>query len=183
MKFRYLIPIGLFILLVALFGRGLYLDPREVPSVLIDKPAPQFDLLTLRDPDKHFTTQMFVGRVSLYSVFASWCTACRQEHPLWMEFAREGKFPLYGFNYKDKREDALQWLTELGDPYTEIAYDFSGRSGIDWGVYGVPETFIVDKRGVIRYKQIGPINRKVLDETLRPLLDRLQSESREENRT
>lgn len=177
MKYRYLIPIGLFLVLVALFGRGLYLNPREIPSVLIDKPAPEFDLPTLRDPDKRFTKAMFLGKVSLYNVFASWCVACREEHPLWMEFAREGKYPLYGFNYKDKREDAIQWLADLGDPYTEIAYDFPGRSGIDWGVYGVPETFVLDKRGVIRYKQIGPIDRQILDEKIRPLLDQLQRET------
>lgn len=183
MKYRYLIPIGLFVLLVALFGRGLFMDPREIPSVLIDKPAPEFDLPTLHDPNKRFTRQMFMGKVSLYNVFASWCTACRQEHPLLLAFAREGKYPLYGLNYKDKREDALKWLGELGNPYTEIAYDFPGRSAIDWGVYGVPETFVVDKRGVIRYKQIGPISRKALEDTIRPLLDRLQAEPSEEKRS
>lgn len=182
MKYRYLLPIGVFIALVVLFGRGLYLNPREIPSVLIDKAAPEFDLPTLRNPDKRFTRQTFVGQVSLYNVFASWCTACRQEHPLWMEFAREGQYPLYGFNYKDKREDALQWLAELGDPYTEIAYDFPGRSGIDWGVYGVPETFVLDRRGVIRYKQIGPIDRRILDQKIRPLLDQLQHEPIQETR-
>jgi cytochrome c biogenesis protein CcmG/thiol:disulfide interchange protein DsbE len=128
MKFRYLIPIGVFVLLVAVFARGLQLDPTRVPSPLIDKPAPEFDLPTLYDPDKRFTRETLVGRVSLYNVFASWCTACRLEHPLLMELDRTGKVPVYGLNYKDKRENALQWLGDLGDPYTAIAYDFPGRS-------------------------------------------------------
>ncbi|WP_029133721.1 DsbE family thiol:disulfide interchange protein [Sedimenticola selenatireducens] len=180
MTYRHLIPLGLFLLLVILFGRGLFLNPREIPSALIDKPVPTFDLPTLRDPEKRFTNEIFDGKVSLYNVFASWCTACRDEHPLWMEFAREGEYPLYGFNYKDKREDALEWLAELGDPYVEIAHDFPGLSGINWGVYGVPETFVIDKQGNIRYKQIGPINREILEQKIRPLLTRLEQEPAKE---
>lgn len=176
MKYRHLIPLGLFTVMVILLGRGLYLNPKEVPSVLIGKPVPVFDLPTLHDPEKRFTNETFNGKVSLYNVFASWCTACRDEHPLWMEFARQGDYPLYGFNYKDQRKDALEWLQSLGNPYIDVAYDLRGISGMDWGVYGVPETFIIDKQGKIRYKQIGPIDRKSLDEIIRPLLEQLQNE-------
>lgn len=179
MKIRYLIPIGLFVVLVAVFARGLQLDPTRVPSPLIDKPAPDFDLPTLYDPDKRFTKETLLGEVSLYNVFASWCTACRLEHPLLMELKNAGKVPVYGLNYKDKRENALQWLNDLGDPYAGIAYDFPGRSAIDWGVYGVPETFVLDHRGMIRYKQIGPMDREALETKILPLVERLQTEARQ----
>lgn len=175
-KLRYLIPLGVFIALIVVFARGLQLDPTRVPSPLIDKPAPEFDLPTLYDPEKRFTKETLTGRVSLYNVFASWCTACRLEHPLLMELKRSGEVPVYGLNYKDKRDHALQWLDDLGDPYTEIAYDFKGLSGIDWGVYGVPETFVLDRDGIIRYKQIGPMDRDALENTILPIVRRLQTE-------
>lgn len=180
MKIRYLIPIGLFVVLLAVFARGLQLDPTLVPSPLIDKPAPEFDLPTLYDPYKHFTKGTLVGKVSLYNVFASWCTACRLEHPLLMGLKHAGKVPVYGLNYKDERKNALQWLNEFGDPYAGIAYDFPGKSAIDWGVYGVPETYVLDHRGVIRYKQIGPIDRKTLETRILPIVERLQSEARKQ---
>ncbi len=176
MKIRHLLPVILFLVLVVFFGVGLFREPRLVPSPLIGKPAPEFDVPTLHDPDRRFTRETLLGKVSLYNVFASWCTACRQEHPLLMELSRSGQVTIFGLNYKDQREDALRWLEALGDPYTDIAYDQPGRSAIDWGVYGVPETFVVDANGVIRHKHIGPLTREVLETTVLPLVEKLRLE-------
>ncbi len=177
MKTRYLIPLLVFLLLVGLFMVGLGLDPREVPSPLIDKPAPAFSLPDLHDESRTVGTEdLKKHKVSLFNVWASWCAACLQEHPLLVELAREGVVPIYGLNYKDKRPDALNWLKRLGDPYTASAFDEKGRVGIDWGVYGVPETFVVDSKGVIRYKQIGPITEEAWRETILPLIERIRAE-------
>ncbi len=178
MKARHLVPLGLFLGLVVLFGFGLQLNPREVPSPLINKPAPEFALPTLHDPAQVIDKDTFRGQVSLFNVWASWCVACRQEHPLLVEAARAGDFPIYGLNYKDSRDAALSWLRELGDPYVASAFDEKGRVGIDWGVYGVPETFVVDRQGVIRYKHIGPVSPKAWRETIVPLVRELQAEPR-----
>jgi len=181
-KGRYLIPLGVFAAMAGLFGyvlvqmnQGDY-NPRDLPSALINKPAPEFSLPDLHDPEKRIGKADFVGQVSLFNVWASWCVACRQEHPFFMELARQKTVPLYGLNYKDKRPDALRWLSQLGDPYTASAFDEAGRVGIDWGVYGVPETFVVDRRGVIRYKHIGPVSPQAWEEKIRPLVEQLRSE-------
>ncbi|WJW76493.1 DsbE family thiol:disulfide interchange protein [Thiohalobacter sp. IOR34] len=173
---RYLLPLGIFAVLVVLLAVGLGLDPRKVPSPLIDKPAPAFSLPRLHQPEQSIGTADMKGKVWLLNVWASWCSACRSEHPLVIELGRRAGIEIVGLDYKDQREDALRWLRMLGDPYTSIAFDADGRVGIDWGVYGVPESFLIDKQGIIRYKQIGPIDRESLEETLLPMIRQLQEE-------
>lgn len=175
MKLRFLIPLVIFAVLIALFAIGLQLDPREVPSPLIDKPAPAFALPRLDRPEVQLTrADLTQHQVSLFNVWASWCTACRQEHPFLMELARRNEIPIYGLNYKDERPDAIAWLKRHGDPYRTSGFDHEGRVGIDWGVYGVPETFVVDAQGVIRYKHIGPLTPQVWREKLEPIVRQLQ---------
>jgi len=173
---RFIIPLIVFIVLVVFLGIGLKLDPREVPSPFIGKPAPAFTLPQLAEPGKTFGDANLKGQVSLVNVWASWCVSCRQEHPLLIELAKENILPIYGLNYKDEREAGLGWLKRLGNPYTLSAFDADGRVGIEWGVYGVPETFVIDKRGVIRHKHTGPITPKAWQETLLPLIIQLQKE-------
>jgi cytochrome c biogenesis protein CcmG, thiol:disulfide interchange protein DsbE len=172
---RYLVPLGIFLVLVGFFAIGLTRDPREVPSPYIGKPAPSFTLQTLHQPERMFTPEDMKGQVWLLNVWASWCTSCRIEHPLLVEMSRRKVVPIVGLNYKDKREDGTQWLRKFGDPYTLSAYDIDGKVGIDYGVYGAPETFVIDKQGVIRYKQIGPITPEALEKTLLPLIRKLQA--------
>jgi len=171
---RYLVPLAIFIALVGFFAVGLMRDPREVPSPFIGKPAPGFKLETLHQPEKAFTPDEMKGNVWLLNVWASWCVSCRVEHPLLVEMARNKVVPIVGLNYKDKREDGTRWLAKFGDPYALSAWDIDGRVGIDYGVYGAPETFVIDKQGVIRYKQIGPITRETLDKVLLPLIRKLE---------
>ena len=171
---RYLIPLIVFVVLAGFLAIGLKLDPREVPSPLIGKPAPAFDLPQLAAPDQRLTTKELQGQVWLLNVWASWCVACRQEHPLLVELGKTGRVKLYGLNYKDKREDALGWLNNFGNPYLKSLSDTDGLVGIDYGVYGVPETFVIDKQGMIRYKQIGPVTPETLRDTLLPLVAQLE---------
>ena len=173
---RYLLPLLGFIVLAVFLGIGLKLNPREIPSPLINKPAPEFSVPTLFDAEEFITNQQFKGQVWLLNVFASWCVACRQEHPLLNELAKQNLLTLVGLNYKDQREDALQWLGELGNPYNIIAYDLKGNVGIDYGVYGVPESFLIDKQGLIRFKQIGPFTTESIKNQLLPLVKTLQAE-------
>lgn len=170
---RYL-PLGIFSLLVILLAVGLNLNPRLVPSPLVDKPAPEFTLLNLKNPAQAFTRQDLLGKVSLVNIWASWCVSCRAEHVALAEIAKTGRVTLYGINYKDERADALQWLAALGDPYQAHGFDADGRVGMDWGVYGTPETFLIDKKGMIRYKVIGPISAQVWQELLLPLITTLE---------
>lgn len=172
---KFIIPIGLFALLGVLLYAGLNLDPREIPSPLVDKPLPTFSLPALDHPSRSLTNTDFQGKVVLINVWASWCVACRQEHPLLMEVARTKQVPLIGLNYKDKREDALRMLQAEGNPYEVSLMDADGRVGIDWGVYAVPETFVIDKAGVIRYKYIGPISAEGWKTTLLPLIQQLSA--------
>lgn len=174
MKARFLVPLGIFAVLVGLLWAGLYLNPREVPSPLIDKPAPEFSLPLLDDPAKQLARKDLLGQVTLLNVWASWCDACREEHPLLMELARRGEVPIYGLNYKDTRQDALRWLNDLGNPYLASAFDEQGNVGIDYGVYGVPETYVIDREGIIRYKVIGPLTWDSLKNTVLPLVRKLQ---------
>ena len=167
------VPLLLFLLLAGFFAVGLVRNPREVPSPLVDKPAPGFRLEQLHDASRPFAPEDMKGKVWLLNVWASWCVSCRVEHPLLVEMARQKLVPIVGLNYKDKREDGVQWLAKFGNPYVLSAHDFDGRVGIDYGVYGVPETFVIDKAGVVRYKQIGPITREALDGTILPLLREL----------
>ena len=162
--------------LIAVFAVGLRLDPSRVPSPLIDQPAPAFELPSLRAPGELLSERQFEGQVSIVNVWASWCVPCRLEHPLWMDWAETSDVPLYGLNYKDAPGDALEWLARHGDPYQAIASDRAGDVGIDWGVYGVPETFVIDATGRIRYKHIGPLDPTSMEETFRPIVQRLLQE-------
>lgn len=171
---RYLLPLLVFVLLAGFLAVGLKRDPREVPSPLIDKPAPAFSLPVLDAPDQRVAAADLRGQVWLLNVWASWCVACRQEHPLLVELSKTGQVKMYGLNYKDKREDALAWLDKLGNPYIQSASDTEGLVGIDFGVYGVPETFVIDKQGVIRHKHIGPVTADALRDTLLPLVAKLE---------
>jgi cytochrome c biogenesis protein CcmG/thiol:disulfide interchange protein DsbE len=170
---RFAIPLVLFILLVAFLAIGLRKDPHEVPSPLINKAAPAFQLSQLRDPALKFSAQDMRGKVWLLNVWASWCVTCRDEHPLLLQYARSGALPIYGLNYKDNREDALSWLGELGDPYVLSVSDADGRVGIDYGVYGAPETYLIDRDGIIRFKQVGPVTPDIWQEKILPLANQL----------
>ncbi|HJV83435.1 DsbE family thiol:disulfide interchange protein [Noviherbaspirillum sp.] len=172
---RFLLPLGVFIGLLVFLAIGLRLNPREIPSPFIGKPAPAFKLTQLQAPDKTISPQDMKGQVWLLNVWASWCVSCRQEHPVLMDFARTNTLPIVGLNYKDKREDGLGWLRQFGNPYTVSAFDNDGRVGIDYGVYGVPETFVIDKQGVIRMKYTGPITPEAIAEKLLPLIKELKS--------
>jgi cytochrome c biogenesis protein CcmG/thiol:disulfide interchange protein DsbE len=175
-RWAYLGPLALFAIVAVFLGVGLTRNPREIPSPLVGKPVPEFRLPAVMGRSLGLETGDLRGEVSVVNVFASWCTACRDEHPLWMEIARARLVPVHGLNYKDAPANAARWLDELGDPYTRTGADVSGRVAIDWGVYGVPETFVVDKRGVIRDKVIGAITRPIVEQRLLPLVRRLQSE-------
>ena len=170
---KYLIPLVIFAILMGFLAMGLGLKPREIPSPLINKPAPAFSLPLLDNPTQKLSAQDLRGKVWILNVWASWCVACRIEHPLLVEFSRTSTVPLYGLNYKDKRDDAMRWLANFGNPYTHSLSDTEGLVGIDFGVYGVPETFIIDKEGVIRLKQIGPVTPEVLRDDILPLLNKL----------
>jgi cytochrome c biogenesis protein CcmG/thiol:disulfide interchange protein DsbE len=169
-----ILPLLIFVGVVIFLAIGLTLDPREVPSPLIGKPVPAFSLPPVRGRLLGLANTDLKGEVSLVNVFASWCVACRAEHPLLMQIQREGIVPVHGLNYKDQPEDAARWLDEMGDPYTRTGADLDGRVAIDWGVYGVPETFVIDREGRIAYKHIGPISPAAWRQTLLPLIRGLQ---------
>jgi len=169
---RYIV-IAAFLALVVLLGIGLTLNPREVPSPLVGKPAPYFQLPQLHDPAKPFSQKDMLGKVWMLNVWASWCVSCREEHPVLVELSKSGAAPLYGLNYKDERRDGIAWLKQFGDPYVLSAYDREGRIGIEYGVYGVPETYVIDKSGVIRYKRIGPLTTEILQQKVLPLIEEL----------
>ena len=171
---KYLIPLAVFLVLCGFLAAGLQLNPREVPSPLIDKPAPPFTLNQLSDPAKPFASKDMLGQVWILNVWASWCVTCRDEHPLLVDLSKKKVVPIYGLNYKDQRPDAMKWLAQFGDPYTLSIMDTDGRIGIDYGVYGVPETYVIDKQGIIRYKRIGAVTPKVLEENILPLVRKLQ---------
>lgn len=172
----FVVPLLLFAAMVALLEIGLSLAPREVPSPLIGKPVPQFTLAPVEGRTLGLSTRDLQGQVSLVNVFASWCVACREEHPIFMLPKSEGGFvPIHGLNYKDRPDDASRWLDALGDPYPRTGADLDGRVAIDWGVYSVPETFVIDRQGRIAYKHIGPVTPEVLEAKLRPLIARLSA--------
>ena len=175
MKLKLLLPLALFLVIAVFLGVGLTRDPRKLPSTMIDKPAPQFTLKQVSAPEKTFSPQDMKGQVWMLNVWASWCTACRVEHPLLVEIGRSGIVPLVGLDYKDQPDDALKFLQQQGNPYALSALDLDGRVGIDFGVYGVPETFIIDKQGVIRHKQIGPITPEALEKEILPLIAKLKA--------
>ena len=172
---RFALPLGIFVLIVGLLGYGLRLDPKKVPSPLIDKPAPAFSLARLHAPQRQISNNDLLGEVWVLNVWASWCVACRAEHEFISLLAQLNLTKVIGLNYKDNPGDGKNWLRQWGDPYSASLMDTDGRVGIDWGVYGVPETFIVDKKGTIKYKYIGPINLEVLEKEIVPLLRELLS--------
>jgi cytochrome c biogenesis protein CcmG, thiol:disulfide interchange protein DsbE len=171
---RWSLPLAIFLVVLGFLFVGLFRDPREVPSPLIGKPAPAFSLAQLHRPGQTLTTQDMRGQVWLLNVWASWCVSCKVEHPLLVDLAKANVVPVIGLAYKDKPEDGLAWLAANGDPYRLSIVDRDGRVGIDFGVYGVPETFVIDKGGVIRYTQIGPLTADALRQTILPLVRELQ---------
>jgi cytochrome c biogenesis protein CcmG/thiol:disulfide interchange protein DsbE len=174
---KYIIPLLLFIVLAVFLALGLNLKPGEIPSPFINKPAPAFSAPKLNAPDEKLSRTDLMGKVWLFNVWASWCVSCRSEHPILNQLAQENAAVIVGLNYKDEPNDAKKWLETLGNPYTVSIMDQDGRIGIDWGVYGVPETFVIDKKGVIRYKHTGPVTAEDIQKTFLPLIAKLQVES------
>lgn len=171
---KFLLPLALFLVLVVFLAIGLSRDPREIPSPLVNKPAPAFALPVLSDPQRSFRSDEMRGKVWLLNAWASWCAACQDEHQLLLRLSRSGIVPIYGLDYKDERPNALAWLEELGNPYTLSFSDTDGRVAIDYGIYGVPETFLIDRDGVVRYKHTGPITEEALQKKIIPLVKELQ---------
>jgi cytochrome c biogenesis protein CcmG/thiol:disulfide interchange protein DsbE len=174
MKAKFLIPLVLFLVLAVFLAIGLNRDPHEVPSPLINKAAPAFEIPQLSESNQSFSPASMKGQVWILNVWASWCVACREEHPVLVELAKSKMAPIIGLDYKDKREDALAMLAKQGNPYLLSAFDSNGRVGIDYGVYGVPETYVIDKAGIIRFKHIGPITMDLLNKKIYPLISELQ---------
>jgi cytochrome c biogenesis protein CcmG/thiol:disulfide interchange protein DsbE len=170
---KYVVPLVLFVILVVFLAIGLGRDPHRLPSALINKPAPNFALPELRDPTRVITPEQMRGKVWLLNVWGSWCPACREEHPYLIEIAKSGVVPIYGLSWKDKREDALGVLSELGDPYVLNMSDFDGRVAIDYGITGAPETYVIDKNGIICYKEPGQLNPEIMKQKILPLIQEL----------
>ena len=170
---RYLLPLVVFLTMAGFLYVGLGLNPNDVPSPLVNKPAPQFELSQLHAAQQRVSGDEMLGKVWLLNVWASWCVACRQEHPLLMQVARTGEVPIVGLNYKDGRSVAIKWLEDFGNPYVVSGFDEDGRVGVDFGVYGVPETYVIDKEGVIRHKHTGPIGVEALQTDILPLVREL----------
>ena len=173
---RFLLPLAAFLVVVGFLAVGLTLNPRELPSPLVGKPAPAFSLPQLHDQAKVFSPNEMAGKVWLLNFWASWCGGCKEEHPVLLQLAKSGEVPIYGVDYKDTRDEALTWLRQHGNPYPLTAVDEAGRVGINYGVYGVPETYVIDKTGVIRYKQIGPLREDTLQAKILPLVRELQNQ-------
>ena len=165
---RYLLPIAIFAVLVAIFARGLQLDPSYVPSPLIGKPVPEFTLPTLMDANRDLSDKDLLGSVSLLNVWATWCVGCRQEHGYLVELARQSQIPIYGLNWKDDSDQARGWLQQLGNPYIASAVDLEGRVAIDFEVYGAPETFLIDANGTVLYKHLSPLTPEVWEQEFLP---------------
>jgi cytochrome c biogenesis protein CcmG, thiol:disulfide interchange protein DsbE len=174
---RFILPLVAFLVLVGFLAKGLFLHPHEVPSPLIDKPAPGFSLPRLDQPGKQFSPAEMKGKVWLLNVWASWCESCKDEHPVLLDLAQQNQVPIYGLDYKDKPEPAQAWLNEAGNPYKLVAQDADGRVGINYGVYGVPETYVIDKQGIIRYKLIGPMTLENLKGIILPMVHKLEQQS------
>jgi cytochrome c biogenesis protein CcmG/thiol:disulfide interchange protein DsbE len=174
-RLLFLVPAAAFVGLVIAFVASLNRDPGTIPSALIGKHVPEFSLPPVEGRSLGLSTADLGGDVSLVNVFASWCVACREEHPLLMRMKQQGTVSIHGLDYKDKPEDAARWLDTMGDPYTRTGADLDGRVAIDWGVYGVPETYVVDRAGRIAFKQIGPVTRDILEKTIVPLIARLRA--------
>lgn len=174
------VPLIIFIIIAVFLQRGLYRDPHRIPSPLIGKPVPEFRAATLKNPNEQITNKILKGQVSLLNVFATWCISCRAEHPILIDIRHSHQVVIYGLNYKDNRQAALKWLQQYGNPYNKIIYDPAGQIGINFGVYGTPETFIIDKKGIIRYKYIGPIAPTEWHDELLPEISRLENNDDDE---
>ncbi len=172
---KFLLPLALFLVLAGFLAVGLNRNPREVPSPLINKPAPAFTAARLDDPSLQLRRDDLLGQVWVLNVWASWCAPCREEHPLLVDFARRKRAPVYGLNYKDTQAAGRGWLQQFGNPYTATLVDPDGRIGLDFGVYGVPETFVIDKAGIVRFKHVGPLTPDVIADRIEPLLARLNA--------
>lgn len=177
MSLSRILPIGVFLVLIVFMAIGLTRDPSVIPTEMIDRELPQFQLPALHDPELIVRTEDLTGETTLVNVFGSWCVACLQEHPTLMQLSRDRTVRIIGVNWRDKREDALAWLEKHGDPYTRIVFDAESDLVIEMGVTGAPETFIVDPGGRIRYKQIGPITPDVWQDTIRPVIDAIAAEN------
>jgi cytochrome c biogenesis protein CcmG/thiol:disulfide interchange protein DsbE len=169
-----MLPIGIFSGLLVALGWGLGRNAQVIPSALIGKPVPAFGLPPVQGRTLGLSSADLKGEVSLVNVFASWCTACREEHPVFMELRRNDVVPVHGINYKDRPSDAAKWLNTMGDPYTRTGADLNGRVSIDWGVYGVPETFVVDAEGRIAFKHVGAVTPEVYRDRVAPVIQRLR---------
>jgi cytochrome c biogenesis protein CcmG/thiol:disulfide interchange protein DsbE len=168
---RYLAPLVILVIMIGIFIVGLQRDPTILPSPFLDKPAPQFDLPRLKNLDERVSSSDYAGKVALVNVWATWCVGCRQEHAFLLQLAAEKTVPIYGLNWRDRRQDALEWLEQLGDPYVACAYDADGRVGIDWGVYGAPETFLISKDGRVLHKHLGPLSSLLWERDFVPLIN------------
>ncbi len=174
---KYIIPLVLFIILSVFLAVGLKLNPKDIPSPLVDKAAPAFSAAKLNAPEQKLSSSDLKGKVWLFNVWASWCVSCREEHPVLNEFAKQHVVTIIGLNYKDEPDDAKQWLSTLGNPYSDSIMDKDGRIGLDWGVYGVPETFMIDKKGFVRYKHTGPVKADDIEQIFLPLITKLEAEA------
>jgi cytochrome c biogenesis protein CcmG/thiol:disulfide interchange protein DsbE len=170
---RYFLPLIAALILIPIMILGLRSDPSELPSQYIGKPAPEFNLPTLRDASKNISTADLRGQISLVNIWATWCAGCRAEHPFLMQLSRENTIPIYAINWRDNREDALQWLGQLGDPYVASGFDGEGRVGIDWGAYGAPETFLLNAQGHVVYRFTGPLSRAMWNQEFVPRIAEL----------
>jgi len=173
-RLLFLLPLAVFLGMSVYFAIGLTKDPRIIPSALIDQPVPDFDLPPLRPGKLGLASVNLKGQVAIVNVFASWCVPCRAEHPLWMKLSEVGEVPIHGINWKDQRKAAVNWLTELGDPYSRVGFDGENKVGVEWGVYGVPETYVIDREGRIRYKHVGPLFKETYSQVIEPLLKDLR---------
>lgn len=175
---RYVLLIAAFAVLIAIFALGLERDPRKLPSVLIDKPAPEYELPSVRDATFRVGSADYAGQTVLVNIWATWCVGCRQEHDYLLELAARNEIPIYGIDWRDQRVEAIKWLDTLGDPYVNSAYDEDGRVGIDWGVYGAPETFLVSRDGNVVYKHIGPLDETIWQREFAPRIAALEGAAR-----
>ncbi len=170
---KYLLPLVAVVILIPILILGLGSDPSQLPSQYIGKPAPEFDLPTLKDPEKRISTANLSGEISLVNIWATWCAGCRAEHSFLIKLSEETGIPIYAINWRDNRPDALKWLAQLGDPYVASGYDEDGRVGIDWGVYGAPETFLVNANGHVVFRYPGPMNPSVWEREFAPRIAEL----------
>lgn len=174
---KFFLPILIFAILVGIFYTGLYNDPTLVHSPLIGKPAPAFDLPSLHDPEKRITHEDLLGQFSLVNVWASWCPGCAREHAMLLQIAQQGQVPILGLDWKDTDQAAKQWLQQRGNPYVEVAVDRDNITGINWGVYGAPETFLIDPNGIIQYKHVGPLTQEIWEQEFLPRIRNTQGNS------